>query len=218
MVMRSDGGATDLAGFSAAPGAHAVLRARRRRSPARCATPGSPTRSSSRSAARRRTSPRIRDGRPALSYVQVASHATALRSVDVRVVGVAGGSMLRVRRGRVHGVGPRSAHIAGLRYACVHRPRRASPARPSEIVAPLPGDPADYVDARAPPTASASPLTNTCAANPLGIAEPADYCYAAGDAARAAFELVAARDEARRRDDRPAHARGRRRRGRASWR
>ena len=26
--------------------------------------------------------------------------------------------MLRVRKGKVYGVGPRSAHIAGLPYAC----------------------------------------------------------------------------------------------------
>ena len=56
----------------------------------------------------------IKDGRPALSYVQVASHATAVRALDVRVIGVAGGSMLRARKGRLYGVGPRSAHIAGL--------------------------------------------------------------------------------------------------------
>ncbi len=65
----------------------------------------------------------IHKGHPQLSYVQVASHSTALRAVDVRVIGVAGGSMLRVRRRRfgglgVHGVGPRSAHIAGLAYTC----------------------------------------------------------------------------------------------------
>src|SRR5262249_60009902 len=58
----------------------------------------------------------VRDSRPMLSYVKVASHATAVRAVDVRVVGVAGGSMLRLRRRHVYGVGPRSAHIAGLPY------------------------------------------------------------------------------------------------------
>jgi hypothetical protein len=36
----------------------------------------------------------------------------------LRVAGVAGGSMLRARKHKVYGVGPRSAHIAGLPYAC----------------------------------------------------------------------------------------------------
>ena len=82
----------------------------------------------------------IHYGRPALSYVQVASHATALRSLDVRVVGVAGGSMLRARRGKVYGVGPRSAHIAGLAYACFTDPARVA-ASTAELVAPREGDP-----------------------------------------------------------------------------
>ena len=56
MVMRSDGGATDLAGFRPRRCARCT-RVRRRRWPARCATPASPTRSWSRSAARRPTSP-----------------------------------------------------------------------------------------------------------------------------------------------------------------
>ena len=128
----------------------------------------------------------IRRGRPALSYVQVASHATAIRALDVRVLGVAGGSMLRARRNRVYGVGPRSAHIAGLPYACFlaggrlrrrdHGARRAPP-----------GDPADYLVVRLA-DGRAVALTNTCAANALGIVEPDDY--AAGDraAALAAFD------------------------------
>ena len=124
MVMRSDGGATDLAGFAAAPvrtlysGPSASVAGALRYTGVTDAVVIEVGGTSTNIAA-------IRNGRPALSYVRVASHATALRSVDVRVVGVAGGSMLRIRRGRVHGIGPRSAHIAGLRYACVHRPRRA---------------------------------------------------------------------------------------------
>ena len=142
MVMRGDGGATDLDGF--------------RRAPARTLYSGP---SASVAGALRHTGitdgvivevggtstnvAAIRYGRPALSYVQVASHATALRSLDVRVVGVAGGSMLRARRGKVYGVGPRSAHIAGLAYACFTDPAprrgrqgradRSPPGRPGRL-------------------------------------------------------------------------------------
>ena len=113
MVMRGDGGATDLDGFRRAPArtlysgpaasVAGVLRFVRIDDGVVVEVGGTSTNVAV-----------IRGGRPSLSYVQVASHATALRALDVRVVGVAGGSMLRARRGRLYGVGPRSAHIAGL--------------------------------------------------------------------------------------------------------
>jgi N-methylhydantoinase A len=189
MVMRSDGGATDLAGFSAAPvrtlysGPSASVAGALRYTGVVDAVVLEVGGTSTNIAA-------IRAGRPSLSYVRVASHATALRSVDVRVVGVAGGSMLRVRKGRVHGIGPRSAHIAGLQYASLMSADRFTGAT-VESLAPLPGDPDDYVVMT---TAGGErvALTTTCAANLLGVTHVGDYCYAPPDAARAAFQIVAA--------------------------
>ena len=116
MVMRGDGGATDLDGFRRAPArtlysgpAASVAGALRFAGVAEGVVVEVGGTSTNVAAVKR--------GRPLLSYVQVASHSTALRAVDVRVIGVAGGSMLRARKGRVYGVGPRSAHIAGLPYA-----------------------------------------------------------------------------------------------------
>ena len=116
MVMRSDGGATDLDGFSAAPvrtlysgpsaSVAGALRFTRVTNAVVLEVGGTSTNIAA-----------IRGGRPSMSYVRVASHATALRSLDVRVVGVAGGSMPRFRRGHLYAVGPRSAHIADLQYA-----------------------------------------------------------------------------------------------------
>jgi N-methylhydantoinase A len=188
MVMRSDGGATDLAGFSAAPvrtlysGPSASVAGALRYTGVTDAVVIEVGGTSTNIAA-------IRNGRPALSYVRVASHATALRSVDVRVVGVAGGSMLRVRRGRVYGVGPRSAHIAGLQYACFTSPAALRDAA-VEIGPALPGDPADYVIIRTS-SGERCALTTTCAANLLGVVEAGDYCAADAEAARLAFELLA---------------------------
>jgi N-methylhydantoinase A len=188
MVMRSDGGATDLAGFATAPvrtlysGPSASVAGALRYTGVQDAIVIEVGGTSSNVAA-------IRHGRPALSYVRVASHATALRSVDVRVVGVAGGSMLRVRRGRVHGVGPRSAHIAGLPYACFADSRSLEGAE-LEVIAPRPGDPADTAILRCS-DGSRLAITNTCAANALGITQPGDYCYAEPAAALSAFRAVA---------------------------
>ena len=130
--MRGDGGATDLPGF--------------RRAPARTLYSGP---AASVAGALRHTGvvdgvvvevggtstnvAAIKRGHPALSYVTVASHATALQAIDVHVVGVAGGSMLRTRRRKVYGVGPRSAHIAGLPYACFSDPAQLADVHAVEI-------------------------------------------------------------------------------------
>jgi len=179
MVMRGDGGATDLAGFRQAPArtlysgpaasVAGALRSTRISDAVIVEVGGTSTNVAA-----------VRRGRPALSYVQVASHATALRALDVRVLGVAGGSLLRVRGGRrkdVHGVGPRSAHIAGLPYTCFLTPAEIDGAV-AELIAPRPGDPADYLVLRLPDGRRAA-LTNTCAANALQVTVPGDY--AAGD-------------------------------------
>ena len=59
----------------------------------------------------------IRNGRPTVTYARVGGHETFVSSLDVRVLGIAGGSLVRAEPGRLIDVGPRSAHIAGLAYA-----------------------------------------------------------------------------------------------------
>jgi N-methylhydantoinase A/oxoprolinase/acetone carboxylase beta subunit len=184
MVMRGDAGATDLAGFRRAPartlysGPAASVAGALRSSQIGDGVILEVGGTSTNVAA-------IRRGRPALSYVQVASHSTAIRALDVRVFGVAGGSLLRTRRDRVYGVGPRSAHIAGLPYACFLPAADLADAT-TESVAPRPGDPADYLTLRLADGRRAA-LTITCAANALGLVAEADYARGDRDAALAAF-------------------------------
>lgn len=191
LVMRGDGGATDLDGFRAAPartlysGPAASVAGALRYAEVGDGVVVEIGGTSTNVAA-------ISKGLPSLSYVQVASHSTALRSVDVRVIGVAGGSMLRVRRAgwprrrlRVYGVGPRSAHIAGLAYAGFE-PAAALEGAEAVTFAPLPGDPDDYL-ALTLADGRRVALTNTCAANALGVTRPDDYAYAPPAAAIAAF-------------------------------
>jgi N-methylhydantoinase A len=176
MVMRGDGGVTDLGGFRAAPArtlysgpaasVAGALRTLRIGDGVIVEVGGTSTNVAA-----------ITSGRPALSYVRVAGHATAVRALDVQVAGVAGGSMLRVRRRRIYGVGPRSAHIAGLTYSCFLAPERLAGAC-AETIAPRPGDPDDYLVLRLADGTIAA-LTNTCAANALGLVPDSDY--AAGD-------------------------------------
>jgi hypothetical protein len=98
--------------------------------------------------------------------------------------------MARLGRRKVAEVGPRSAHVAGLPYACF---ATAAELRGCtvELVAPRDGDPAAYATVRAGDQRYA--LTATCAANALGLVEPGNY--AAGDraAALAGFEALGRR-------------------------
>src|SRR5947208_3633251 len=143
MVMRGDGGATDLAGFRRAPaltlysGPAASVAGALRTGAIGDAVIVEVGGTSSNVAA-------IKGGRPVLAYVQVGRHSTAVRALDVRVAGVAGGSMLRARKRRVFGVGPRSAHIAGLAYACFGSAADYAGAE-AVTIAPKPGDPDDYL-------------------------------------------------------------------------
>ncbi len=136
----------------------------------------------------------IQRGRPILSYVRVLDHVTSVRSIDVRVVGVAGGSLMRVRRrmGRVGiaDVGPRSAHIAGLPYACFAGADELEGAYP-RLIAPRPGDPVEYLVLESPEGRRFAP-TVTCAANMLGSVPEGAYARADRDAATRAFDIAAA--------------------------
>src|SRR5213078_3622219 len=64
----------------------------------------------------------VKHGRTVLRDLRVMGRITSIRSVDSWVVGAAGGSMARLGRKRIDEVGPRSAHVAGLPYACFADP------------------------------------------------------------------------------------------------
>ncbi len=82
----------------------------------------------------------VKHGRTVLRTLRVMGRPTSLRSVDSWVVGAAGGSMARVGRRRVEETGPRSAHVAGLPYACF-APAEEIAGAELELLAPRPGDP-----------------------------------------------------------------------------
>jgi N-methylhydantoinase A len=132
----------------------------------------------------------IRDGRPTITHARVGGHETYVSSLDVRVLGVAGGSMVRARPSELIDIGPRSAHIAGLPYAAFADPADLVGA----IVEPFEtrqADGQDYIALRTPGGAQYA-ITTTCAANALGFAKPGMHAYGEPKAARAAFEALAA--------------------------
>jgi N-methylhydantoinase A/oxoprolinase/acetone carboxylase beta subunit len=117
----------------------------------------------------------IKNGKPEIRYVTIMDHPTCIRSVDVRVAGVAGGSLVRISNNRIIDVGPRSAHIAGLRYSCFVEPQELENAR---IITFKPNDtdPDDYVCIETSNNKKIA-ITNTCAANALGLINNEDYAF-----------------------------------------
>jgi N-methylhydantoinase A len=132
----------------------------------------------------------IKDGKPQIQYVTIMQHPTCMRSLDVRVAGVAGGSLVRLSSNskKIVDVGPRSAHIAGLQYSCFADPEELDG---GELVTfqPKDGDPADYAAIRGK-DGRLFAITNTCAANSLGLIEKGDYAKGNQRSARAAISIL----------------------------
>jgi N-methylhydantoinase A/oxoprolinase/acetone carboxylase beta subunit len=135
----------------------------------------------------------VKHGRTVMRTLRVMGRPTAIRSVDSWVVGAAGGSMGRLGRRRLDETGPRSAHVAGLPYACFAASPDVFSGAELELIAPRDGDPEAYAVVRTT-AGERYALTATCAANALGLVEGEDhYSHGSRAAALAAFELLGAR-------------------------
>lgn len=129
----------------------------------------------------------IHNGKPEIRYVTIQGKPTCARSLDVRVVGSAGGSMVQNHLRGVWTAGSRSAHIAGLKYACYADPAKL---RQGELVSirPTNNDDSEYIAIRCGTETFA--VTNTCAANALGMIPEGDYSHSDPESARLAMEIL----------------------------
>lgn len=131
----------------------------------------------------------IRNGKPMVKYAELGGHRTYMDSLDVRVLGVAGGSMVRVKGKEIVDIGPRSAHIAGLPYSAFAKTEEISNPK-VVLIQPKQGDPSDYVAIKTSDGKTFA-ITNTCAANALGITKPGDYAHGNPSAAKKALKALA---------------------------
>jgi len=131
----------------------------------------------------------IRAGRPQMHPARIGGHRTMLRTLDVRTLGIGGGSMLRIGHSAIADVGPRSAHIAGCAYASFVEPAALDGAR-LELLAPLPRDGAEYATLVARDGRRIA-LTATCAANLAGVVPAGAFARGNAESARRAFEILA---------------------------
>jgi N-methylhydantoinase A len=137
----------------------------------------------------------IRRGMPQMRPARVGGHRTMLRTLDVRTLAIAGGSLVRADpagtgTGAVRDVGPRSAHIAGFGYACFAAPGMLDRAR-AVFSGAQPGDPHDYLILETE-NGERFALTPTCAANLLGYVQPGDFASGDRDNAERGFALAGA--------------------------
>ncbi|GAC1304030.1 MAG: hydantoinase/oxoprolinase family protein [Vulcanimicrobiaceae bacterium] len=135
----------------------------------------------------------IRRGQPQMRPARVGGHRTMLRTLDVRTLAIAGGSVVRLTAGArgltaLHEVGPRSAHIAGFAYACFVDAAALGGATVAHV-RPQASDPDDCVVLELRDGRRVA-LTPTCAANLLGYVRPGDFARGDATSARVAFDLV----------------------------
>jgi N-methylhydantoinase A len=131
----------------------------------------------------------IRAGRPQMQPARIGGHRTMLRTLDVRTLGIGGGSLLRVDGNGLRDVGPRSAHIAGCAYASFVSVEQLDGAR-VERLASVPEQKAEYAVLIARDGRRIAP-TVTCAANALRTVPQGAFAQGNAEAARRAFELLA---------------------------
>ena len=137
----------------------------------------------------------IRRGQAQMRPARVGGHRTMLRTLDVRTLAIAGGSIPRLALGALGtsallDVGPRSAHIAGLGYAAFTEPGAIEGAH-ATFVRPLPDDPADYL-ALVLRDGRRITITPTCAANLLGYVPATDFARGNAESARLACAIAGA--------------------------
>ncbi len=130
----------------------------------------------------------VKDGNVMIKYAEIGGHNTYLNSLDVRTVGIGGGSMVQIIDGCAVDVGPRSSHIAGMEYeAYASEDEIVKPVL--KTVRPFADDP-DYAYVECAGGKKFA-LTLSGAANICGYVHPEDYAYGSVAAAKKAWEPLA---------------------------
>lgn len=131
----------------------------------------------------------IKNGQVMIKYAQVGGHKTYLRSVDVRTIGIAGGTMVRVKNRKIVDVGPRSAHIAGRQYECFPDHENIDFTK-VHYCAGIFGDPKEYAVVESTNGIEYA-YTLTGAANVLGLIPENDYAEGDVKIAEKAWQFLA---------------------------
>lgn len=130
----------------------------------------------------------IKNGMPQVKTAQIGNNRLSVKTIDVRTIGVAGGSVPRIDKNKLVDVGPRSAHIANLSYAAYTEHTDFSDIEIQQMQ-PKQGDPADYLRIRK--AEGDFTITPTEASYYLGLVKETGHGAANMDAVKSAVEAVA---------------------------
>lgn len=130
----------------------------------------------------------IKNGSVMLKNAEVGGHKTYVTSLDVRTLGVAGGSMVIVEDKKIVAVGPRSAHIADKPYECF-APEEEMVGLSVKYISPKKDDIKHYVVAENSEGIQYS-YTLAGAANLLGYVPEDDYAHGNVTANKKAWEAL----------------------------
>lgn len=130
----------------------------------------------------------IKDGKVMIKNAQIGGQKLYLTSLDVRTLGVAGGSMIVVEDGKLVDVGPRSAHIANKSYEVFAEPKKIVSPK-IKLVAPREEDKPNYAVIECENGESYA-LTLAGAANILGYVGEGDYAHGNKEAAKKAWQAL----------------------------
>jgi len=130
----------------------------------------------------------IKNGMPQVKTAQIGNNRLSVKTIDVRTIGVAGGSIPRIDKNKIADVGPRSAHIANLSYAAYTEYTDFSDIE-IERMQPKKGDPDDYLKIKKAEGDYA--ITPTEASYYLGLVKETGHGAANMDAVTSVVESVA---------------------------
>ncbi len=130
----------------------------------------------------------IKNGMPQVKTAQIGNNRLSVKTIDVRTIGVAGGSVPRIGNNKVVDVGPRSAHIANLAYSAYAEHDDFSEIE-IEKIQPKPGDPSDYLKIKT--KEGDFTLTPSAASYYLGLVKDTGHGEANMKAVKSAMENVA---------------------------
>ena len=129
----------------------------------------------------------IKNGRARLRYAEIGGHRLHMRTIDVRTVGAAGGSLARSDNKNITHLGPRSAHIAGLKYISF---AELNDNYSIELIAPKANDPANYIVIKDNKQSTKLAITTTCAANYLNLVPANDPALGNKESVSLAFTML----------------------------